>query len=154
MQKAFCFSLLNKKSLRVVLYLFFIFFSILPNLGYAQVTCPATPFRCDVERAINLGLQYTRSREVNGIIDDVKYNFLGFLSFLEKRAGLGLNSPTVGYDGMSDEDQALVRRLIREHINGYETHQTPTITPYNYVVGGGMMEPMAANAFGGGFSSW
>ena len=144
------FSQLGKKFPRFILWIGFVLISgLLASPVYAQSSCPATPFRCDVEYAINLGLQYSRTQEANGILNDKKYNFLGFLSFLEKRQGLGWNSPTVGFDGMSAEDQALVQRLVREHINGYQTHQNPSVVPYNYVVGGGMMGLATYLATGG-----
>ena len=106
----------------------------------AQEFCAGTPFNCAVEHAINLGLEYTRTQESNGRLQgDVKHNFLAILAFLEKRSGIGWQGQHLGYEGLPPEDQALVRRLVRAHIDGYPTHANPNATPYNYVVGGGLM---------------
>ena len=106
----------------------------------AQTFCASTPFNCEVEEAINLGLDYLRGIESNGRLGgDVRHNFLAILAFLEKRSGVGWQGRTLGYEGLNEEDRALVRRLVREHINGYGTHANPNTVPYNYVVGGGMM---------------
>lgn len=113
--------------------------------GYAQdwtpprASCPSTPFNCDIENAINLGLQFTRSK-VNGVyLENNRHNFFGILSLLEKRRGIGWNGPAIGYSGSEPEDQEIVRNLVRGQIGAYTSHTNPTISPYNYAVGGGLM---------------
>ena len=52
--------------------------------------CEGTPFACAVDDAINAGLQHFRNQEVGqGHFGDGtgRHNFLGALSFLEKRRG-------------------------------------------------------------------
>ena len=81
-----------------------IYISLTPHRGAAQndpfvpprANCPSTPFNCDIENAINLGLQYTRSRVANDRLGDYRHNFFGILSLLEKRQGIGWNGPALG----------------------------------------------------------
>ena len=106
---------------------------------FAQGGCPATPFKCEVEEAINLGLQFTRSQVNNSLLGDVRHNFFGALVLLEKRRGIGWTGPVLGYEGLDPADKTMVMQLIQAHIEGYRVHSNPTIAPYNYSVGGGLM---------------
>lgn len=114
-----------------------------------RARCPATPFNCDVENAINLGLQFTRSRVSGNRLTSVDHNFFGILALLEKRRGIGWNGPALGYDGSEPEDQIIVENLVRGQIDGYPVHANPTAIPYNYSVGGGLMALSTYLATGG-----
>ena len=104
-----------------------------------RAVCPSTPFNCDIENAINLGLQYTRANVSGTTLTNVRHNFFGILSLLEKRQGIGWNGPALGYSGSEPADQEIVRNLVKGQINGYTSHSNPAIAPYNYSVGGGLM---------------
>ena len=76
----------------------------------AQPMCMGTPFECAVDDAINLGLQWFRNQEANtGHFADAqgRHNFLGALSFLEKRQGVGWMGRAQGFNGMATADQAM-----------------------------------------------
>jgi hypothetical protein len=108
----------------------------------AQVVpqCMGTPFQCEVEAAIDRGLQYMRMVGAGGTLENNQHNFLGILSFLEKRAGANWHAPVIGFSGMTVEDQALVQNLLRNHINQFPVHTDPISNdPYVYSVGGGLM---------------
>ncbi len=75
--------------------------------------CEGTPFSCAVDEAIERGLQHYRNLERGmGNFGDVRANFLGALSFLEKRQGVGWQGRAQGFMGMDPNDQALVVRLV------------------------------------------
>ena len=114
-----------------------------------RARCPSTPFNCDVENAINLGLQYTRSLVNGNRLGNTRHNFFGVLSLLEKRRGIGWNGPALGYNGSEPDDQEIVRNLVQGHINAYTSHSNPAIAPYNYTVGGGLMGLSVYLASGG-----
>lgn len=114
-----------------------------------RARCPSTPFNCDIENAINFGLQYTRSRVNGNRLDNVRHNFFGILSLLEKRRGIGWNGPALGYEGSEPADQVIVENLVRGQISGYTSHTNPSVAPYNYAVGGGLMGLATYIATGG-----
>ena len=114
-----------------------------------RVSCPSTPFNCDIENAINLGLQYTRSRVARDQIGGYRHNFLGVLSLLEKRRGIGSRGPALGYDESEPADQMIIESLIRGQIDHYDSHTDPDVVPYNYSVGGGLMGLATYLATGG-----
>ena len=96
----------------------------------AQAPCDPTSFACQVELAIDVALHNLRGREGgNGYFDNrgsnqnFKHNFLGLLSFLEKREGVGWQGPS-GYDGLPPLDQQLALRLVRNIIE-----VVPMMTP-------------------------
>ena len=131
--------LTQKCKIYIQVVLFTVSISSYLSITHAQEPCPATPFLCDVEEAIDVGLQYTRSIENNGILDTVKHNFLGVLALLEQYSGIVGNSPRLGFEGLNPDDKELVMRFLKEHINYYEVHANSEIDPYNYSVGGGLM---------------
>ncbi|MEE2645040.1 MAG: prenyltransferase/squalene oxidase repeat-containing protein [Myxococcota bacterium] len=105
----------------------------------AQV-CDATPFACDVDDSINRGLQSFRIREANGRFDNSsRHGFLGLLSFLEKRQGVGWIGNAVGFDGMDPIDQQMAIRVAADIINDEAAMSNPAGMPYTYVVGGNLM---------------
>ena len=114
-----------------------------------RARCPSTPFNCDIENAINLGLQFTRAQIAFDQLEDYRHNFFGILSLLEKRQGIGWNGPARGYSGSDPEDQVLVESLVRGQISYYGSHYNPSIVPYNYSVGGGLMGLATYLATGG-----
>ena len=116
--------------------------------AYAQ--CQATPFACAVDEAINAGLQYARNAERGqGVFGSDDHNFLGVLSFLEKRSGIGWQGNAVGFNGMDPNDQAMVIRAIAASINAEPSMTNPNAAPYVYVTGGNLMALAAYVATGG-----
>ncbi|MFZ4736256.1 MAG: hypothetical protein ACOYM9_09945, partial [Bradymonadia bacterium] len=105
--------------------------------------CQATPFACAVDQAIQAGLQHWRNVERgSGSFTggrDVRHNFFGILSFLEKRQGVGWQGQVQGYDGMDPNDQQLVVRAMTALINGDPSLTNPNQVPYTYVTGGNLM---------------
>ena len=119
---------------------------LIPFHVFAQDPCDESLFFCQVEQAIDRGLQDLRSRESgNGYFSGTdtqsnpKHNFLGALSFLEKRVGNGWDGQTIGYDGLPPEDQLLVQRLVRSMVEGEAAMRSSTAIPFTYVVGGNLM---------------
>ena len=122
----------------------------------AQAPCDPTSFACQVELAIDVALHNLRGREGgNGYFDNrgsnqnFKHNFLGLLSFLEKREGVGWQGPSLGYDGLPPLDQQLALRLVRNIIEGEPAMTDATSTPFTYTVGGNMMALSAYLSTGG-----
>jgi hypothetical protein len=114
--------------------------------------CEGTPFACAVDDAINAGLQHFRNLERGaGNFGDAnaRHNFLGVLSFLEKRQGVGWGGRAQGYQGMDPNDQAMAVRLIQNMINNEQTMTNPNAVPYVYVSGGNLMALSAFVAIGG-----
>ncbi|MEZ4466624.1 MAG: hypothetical protein R3F43_19800, partial [bacterium] len=113
--------------------------------------CQATPFACAVDQAINFGLQYARNAErgVGTFSGQANHNFLGALSFLEKRSGIGWQGNAIGFNGMDPNDQAMVIRAIAALINGDAAMTNPNAAPYVYVTGGNLMALSAYVATGG-----
>jgi MYXO-CTERM domain-containing protein len=104
--------------------------------------CQATPFACEVDRAIDAGLQFLRVSERNaGHFGDNngRHNFLGMLSFLEKRDGVGWQGRANGFRGMAPEDQQMVTRLVRTMISNEGSMTNPNAAPSTYVTGGNLM---------------
>ena len=122
----------------------------MPTTASAQ--CQATPFACAVDQSIELGLQNLRNRERNqGHFNDAgaRHNFLGALTFLEKRTGVGWLGGAQGFDGMDPVDQQMVIRLMAAMINGERSMTNPNQAPYVYVTGGNLMAMSAYLASGG-----
>ena len=113
--------------------------------------CPATPFACAIDEAINRGLQAYRNAErgMGNFSGQPRHNFLGILSFLEKRDGIGWQGRAIGYQGMDPNDQALVVRAVAALINGEPSMTNPNQQPYVYVTGGNLMGLSAYLATGG-----
>jgi hypothetical protein len=114
--------------------------------------CEGTPFACDVDDAINSGLQHFRNQERgagNFAEANSRHNFLGALTFLEKRQGVGWGGRAQGYQGMDPNDQAMVVRLIQGMINNEQSMTNPNGVPYVYVSGGNLMALSAYVATGG-----
>ena len=108
----------------------------------ARAQCEGTPFACAVDDAINLGLQYERNTERNtGFINgnSAQHNFLGALTFLEKRQGVGWQGRIQGFRGMPPDDQAMMIRLIQRAIQQDPPLTNPNGLPYTYVSGGNLM---------------
>ena len=94
-----------------------------PSVAYSQV-CEGTPFVCDVDAAIDAGLQNLRNAERGqGHFGDGngRHNFLEVLSFLEKRSGAGWNGRALGFEGMDPADQAMVIRSVQTMISNEAT---------------------------------
>jgi MYXO-CTERM domain-containing protein len=127
-------------------------FVVLMPVNLAAQPCEGTPFACAVDAAIDAGLQDLRNRErgagnfseANG-----RTNFLGALSFLEKRQGVGWQGRAQGYVGMDPADQAMVVRLAQSMINNEGSMTNPNQAPYVYVTGGNLMALSAFVATGG-----
>ena len=113
--------------------------------------CQSTPFACAVDAAINAGLQNARNAErgVGNFSGQPQHNFLGILSFLEKRSGIGWQGNAIGFNGMDPNDQAMVIRAIAALINGDPAMTNPNQAPYVYVTGGNLMALAAYVATGG-----
>ena len=129
-----------------IFYIFAIaLFLCSPTHGvYAQELCPSTPFNCQIEQAINLGLQYTRSQTRitnNGraTTGSAPHNFFSILALLEKRQGIAWLGPAQGYEGMTPEDQEMVRALVKGQLEYYGVHSDPSLASYHYSTGGGLM---------------
>ena len=121
-----------------------------PTASAAQ--CQATPFACAVDQSIELGLQNLRNRERGaGHFNDngARHNFLGALSFLEKRDGVGWQGRAQGFDGMDPIDQGMIIRLLQQMINNERAMQNPNQAPYVYVTGGNLMAMSAYLATNG-----
>ncbi len=138
-----------KYILPLVLCSFNIKFSVAQDWTPPRARCPSTPFNCDVENAINLGLQYTRTLMRGDYLVNGRHNFFGILSLLEKRQGIGWNGPALGYNGSEPDDQEIVRNLVRGQMTAYTSHSNASIVPYNYSVGGGLMGLSVYLASGG-----
>ncbi len=86
-----------------------------------------TPFGHRVNDAIDHGLDFLRNHQgANGGMDDADAGGgttgLAMLCLLEKRAGADWNAPSLGYNGMSPDDQDRVRRgmgFCVQHIAGF-----------------------------------
>ena len=113
--------------------------------------CEGTPFACEIDLAINRGLEYLRGIEADGSFQrDVRHNFMFILAFLEKRDGVAWNGRAVGFEGMDPDDQSLVVRAVRAAINDPQGALTnPGAMPYTYVTGGDLMALSAFLATGG-----
>jgi hypothetical protein len=140
----------------VLFFVSIIYFLFITHLSYAQTpTCPATPFACDVDQAIERGLQNLRNREdQNGYFDGSgysqgKHNFLAVLSFLEQKTGVAWQGRNIGYDGLSRYDQNLLQRLITDIMDREEAMRDPNATPFVYVVGGNLMALAAYLSYDG-----
>ncbi|MCB9526884.1 MAG: hypothetical protein H6703_16520 [Myxococcales bacterium] len=108
----------------------------------ARAQCEGTPFACAVDEAINLGLQYERNTERNtGFINgnNAQHNFLGALTFLEKRQGVGWQGRVQGFRGMPPDDQAMMIRVVQRAIQQDPPLTNPNGMPYSYVSGGNLM---------------
>ncbi|MEZ4436144.1 MAG: prenyltransferase/squalene oxidase repeat-containing protein [bacterium] len=117
----------------------------------AQV-CEGTPFACAVDAAIDLGLQHFRNQERGAghfTDNNARHNFLGLLSFLEKRSGVGWQGRTVGFQGSDPIDQAMMVRLVQRAIQNDPPTTNPNAVPYTYVTGGNLMGFSAFIATGG-----
>ena len=126
------------------------------TLGFAteaSAQCMSTPFACEVDAAINSGLEYVRAREGGrGTFsggNDSRHNFMFVLTLLEKRDGVAWQGRAVGYDGMDPNDQQIVERSIRQMINGDPALTNPNAQPYTYVTGGNLMGMSSYIATGG-----
>ena len=125
-------------SLRRLIYVLgLILMSATHHHAHSQEPCDPQTFACQVEQAIDAGLHNLRGRENgNGYFDqrgaaqNYKHNFLGLLSFLEKREGIGWNGSSIGYDGLTPVDQQLALRLVRNIIEGEPAMTTATATPF------------------------
>ena len=112
---------------------------------YGQSACEGEEgsFACAVDQSIALGLQSLRVREdQRGYFDrsgNYKHNFLGMLSFLEKREGVGWQGQTQGYEGMDPFDQQMMVRLVENIIDGEPAMRNAGETPFVYTVGGNLM---------------
>ncbi len=128
-----------------------VFFTLLLMAPPATAgVCDGTPFSCAVDEAIERGLQHYRNLERGmGNFGDVRANFLGALSFLEKRQGVGWQGRAQGFMGMDPNDQALVVRLIQSMIGNDGSLTNAAAVPYVYVGGGNMMALSAYIATGG-----
>ncbi len=121
----------------------------------AAAQCQATPFACAVDQSVELGLQFLRNQErgtgnyEGNAGGNARHNFLGTLSFLEKRDGVGWLGRAQGFDGMDPVDQAMVIRTIAAMINGEPSMTNPNGRPYVYVTGGNLMALAAFSASGG-----
>ena len=125
--------------------------SVVAPVAHAQ--CMGTPFECAVDDAINRGLQWYRASEAGqGHFSDAqaRHNFLGALSFLEKREGVGWNGRAQGYNGMDANDQQMIVRLVLGMINQEDSMTNAADTPYVYVAGGNLIALSAYIASGGG----
>jgi hypothetical protein len=113
--------------------------------------CQATPFACAVDEAINRGLQAARNAErgQGNFSGQPRHNFLGILSFLEKRDGIGWQGRAIGYQGMDPNDQAMIVRATAALINGEPSMTNPNQAPYVYVTGGNLMGLATYLATGG-----
>ncbi|MBV70573.1 MAG: hypothetical protein CMH52_04415 [Myxococcales bacterium] len=114
--------------------------------------CEGTPFACAVDDAINAGLQHFRNQERGaGNFNEAnsRHNFLGALTFLEKRQGVGWGGRAQGFQGMDPNDQAMVIRLIQNLIANEQSMTNGAAVPYIYVAGGNLMALAAYVATGG-----
>ena len=115
--------------------------------------CEGTPFSCAVDEAIDRGLQHLRNLERGagsfGEGNNSRHNFLGTLSFLEKRQGVGWQGRAQGFEGMDPNDQAMVVRLVQSMIGNEGSMTNPAAVPYVYVSGGNLMALSAYVATGG-----
>jgi hypothetical protein len=114
--------------------------------------CAGTPFACDVDRAIQAGLQHLRNTERGtGFFSpgDDQHNFFGVLAFLEQRNGLGWHGRVQGFDDMDPLDQEMAIRAVTQMINGDPSLTNPNQVPYTYVTGGDLMALSMYVATGG-----
>ncbi len=80
-----------------------------------------TPFSIKVYEAINKGLTYIRALEMNGNIGN-NTTGMALLALLEKPispAQPSYRTPSFGYKGLSIEDQAIARRVVRHIVNNF-----------------------------------
>ena len=130
--------------------------SVHSSVANAQDPCDPTLFSCQVELAIDRGLESLRQREGgNGQFNETspslaaRHNFLAVLSFLEKRVGMGWSGRTIGYDGLPPTDQLMVQRLVRTILEDEPALTNATALPFTYVVGGDLMALSAYLGSGG-----
>lgn len=123
----------------------------LPTVCRAQ-DCPATPFACAVDDAIQRGLQAFRVAEAGtGQIGagQGRQGFMAVLAFLGQRGGVGGQGAPLGFANLPPEDQALVGRLVAFMIDDEPALTNPNQAPYVYRVGGNLMALSTLLATGG-----
>lgn len=121
----------------------------LSTASWAQ-ECEGSRFECDVDAAIERGLDFLRASErQRGDFGEPGGTFLGVLSFLEKRTGVGWDAPARGYRGMDPADKALVQRMVKAMIERDAALQNPAAVPNSYITGGNLMALSAFIATGG-----
>ncbi|MCB9550651.1 MAG: hypothetical protein H6705_01835 [Myxococcales bacterium] len=123
---------------------------LVPSPAHAQ--CPATPFACEVDAAIDRGLDYLRDLERGtGFADgsNGRMNFLAVLALLERPTGVGWQGIPRGFAGLDPIDQALHLRLMHQLIAQDPALQNPNAIPYTYVTGGNLVALTAHLTTGG-----
>ncbi len=113
---------------------------VLAPATVAAQACPATPFACAVDRAIDRGLQHIRNVEAGtGAYGERDHDFLALLALLEKRDGVGWQGRPRGFEGLEADDRALARRLAAHAIQTDPALLNVGPRPYVYLTGGNLM---------------
>lgn len=105
-----------------------------PGESFGRVT----PFGQVVNQSIDRGLEHIRGNEGAGGNLGGRATGLSILCFLEKRAGMDWNSPPLGFEGMEQADQNLVKRALRYIINN-DAAFTNGAGANSYGTGAGLM---------------
>jgi hypothetical protein len=108
---------------------------VLLSTAWAQPVCPATPFLCRVDAAIEAGMDAMRAAERgNGTVSGGhQLNGLALLAFLDRPRHPG--GPGRGFARAPPDDQALMIRLAAAMINGEPSLTNPNAAPYVYRTG-------------------
>ena len=108
-----------------------------------------TPFGQEVHQAISDVVQYFRNQAApDGSIGNPRALGLPVLCMLEKRQSADFFAPHIGYEGMDEDDQDLIRRAIRHIINN-DPAFTAGGNPYSYGTGNKLMALSLYKATGG-----
>ena len=108
-----------------------------------------TPFGQQVHQAIEDVVQYFRNQAApDGSIGNPRALGLPVLCMLEKRQSADFFAPHVGFEGMDEDDQDLIRRAIR-HIIDNDPAFTAGGNPYTYGTGNKLMALSLYKATGG-----
>ena len=128
---------------------FFMLGTLQATLAYAD--CNEPTFRCRVTEAIDQGLNYLLEMEdgQGTTVSGHRGNFLLALALLEKNSDRGWLGTRRGYEGLSANEKATVRRLLRTTIEREPIMTDANAVPYNYTAGG-MLMPMALHLATGG----
>jgi hypothetical protein len=115
---------------------------LVPEPGEVPDPDPATDFERDVYAAIELGVDALRARVLaSGHLDGDQFQRitpLAVVALLEQPSAPGAET-VIGYDGLDDADQALVRRMLAAAIEHDDALNTPDGSPYAYETGAALM---------------
>ena len=112
-------------------------FAATPSTAHGQ--CASTPFACEVDAAIDRGLDWTLGQLADRVLRDVRHNGLGAYVLLQRPRGVGWRGGRRGYDGLSPAEQQSVRALLGALVDAQPALRDPNALPEVYVVATGVL---------------